>query len=632
MLKFQKKNKYLDFLKETSSTFDLFAQPPTFRILNQNKFTTVLGHIFTLSIAALCTTYFFFSIRDLINQSSPSVVFQEVQLIDSDPIYLNKQNFTFAITLSKLSLGSLGTYNIDYQLQVQNCFRKRNVDPITGALINITQTCFNYSLERCQNDKHFVTKQQKEYFANINLTYVQCLNSEQWDQRPLVLQGTTVGISYQYIVITATTCKNSTTITSCHPPDQITQGLQSGYYAVYISDTLSQFNNPGVPFSPIIQLSFTTFSITSSKEMFQFFRYTKTITDEGLVFQENKETSAIVQTSISQSQNIYNNLYFVYHVIALDQKGAVYQRSYPKLQQILGSLGGFWQVLYFITQLLIGPMIYTMMNLQMANKIFSFVHPQEQIVQSPLLGSEVDGQGTPPISQRQLVQKLNKKDNKSSIFRNQSINSQQTVNDTNQMKIFIKKRNQSLYLGFKEIFLIFFGCRKKEKQLINYATEKILSKLDIEIILKQLFEIDKLKNLLLNDEQLKLFHYLPKPNIPINLFDSQNDDKIKQLESIPQFQFILQEEKTDFVKITEAYQSYRVIKQKNDLNQIDQLLIQQLDQDVLKLFYHIDRGNTRIDQLISDQIIDQVFNDSVKSKGDIEENVRVSLPQLNRND
>ena len=68
------------------------------------------------------------------------------------------------------------------------------------------------------------------------------------------------------------------------------------------------------------------------------------------------------------------------------------------------------------------------------------------------------------------------------------------------MKRFIKKRNQSLNLGFKEIFLIFFGCRKKEKQLINYATEKILSKLDIEIILKQLFEIDKLKNLLLNDE------------------------------------------------------------------------------------------------------------------------------------
>ena len=49
------------------------------------------------------------------------------------------------------------------------------------------------------------------------------------------------------------------------------------------------------------------------------------------------------------------------------------------------------------------------------------------------------------------------------------------------------------------MLLVMFGCRKKEKRLINYATEKILSKLDVVYILKKLFEIDKLRQLILTE-------------------------------------------------------------------------------------------------------------------------------------
>lgn len=42
------------------------------------------------------------------------------------------------------------------------------------------------------------------------------------------------------------------------------------------------------------------------------------------------------------------------------------------------------------------------------------------------------------------------------------------------MKYFVKKRTDSLNLGFKEIVLMMFGCRQKEKKLINYASDKIL--------------------------------------------------------------------------------------------------------------------------------------------------------------
>ena len=46
--------------------------------------------------------------------------------------------------------------------------------------------------------------------------------------------------------------------------------------------------------------------------------------------------------------------------------------------------------------------------------------------------------------------------------------------------------------------------------------EKVRERVDIVYILEKLVEIDKLKILLLNDDQLKLFDFLPKPTVKYN--------------------------------------------------------------------------------------------------------------------
>jgi len=39
--------------------------------------------------------------------------------------------------------------------------------------------------------------------------------------------------------------------------------------------------------------------------------------------------------------------------------------------------------------------------------------------------------------------------------------------------------------------------------------------MDISIIISKLFEIEKLKHFLLNEHQMKLFEYIPKPTVRI---------------------------------------------------------------------------------------------------------------------
>ena len=46
--------------------------------------------------------------------------------------------------------------------------------------------------------------------------------------------------------------------------------------------------------------------------------------------------------------------------------------------------------------------------------------------------------------------------------------------------------------------------------------EKVQERVDIVYILEKLVEIDKLKILLLNDDQLKLLDFLPKPTVKYN--------------------------------------------------------------------------------------------------------------------
>ncbi len=59
-------------------------------------------------------------------------------------------------------------------------------------------------------------------------------------------------------------------------------------------------------------------------------------------------------------------------------------------------------------------------------------------------------------------------------------------------------------------------CSREKRKQFNFGVKNIDKKLDIIYIINKFIEIDKLKNLLLTQEQLKLFNYIPRPQIPDN--------------------------------------------------------------------------------------------------------------------
>ena len=82
-----------------------------------------------------------------------------------------------------------------------------------------------------------------------------------------------------------------------------------------------------------------------------------TKTDTGLLVEDT-----IYETALAHDQNLEyldpeNPFYFIDHQILLEPKQIQYTRTYAKLLDIAGNIGGLWNVLYYGLMILIAPIV-----------------------------------------------------------------------------------------------------------------------------------------------------------------------------------------------------------------------------------------------------------------------------------
>ena len=81
---------------------------------------------------------------------------------------------------------------------------------------------------------------------------------------------------------------------------------------------------------------------------------------------------------------------------------------------------------------------------------------------------------------------------------------------------------------------------------MNYSLDKLKKTMDIVYIIKKLNEVDKLKNLLLNEDQMNLFEYTFKPTIRLNPAESKGH----------QYSTLLKNQKSNMENTFSAFKSY----------------------------------------------------------------------------
>ncbi|KAL4463971.1 hypothetical protein ABPG74_005908 [Tetrahymena malaccensis] len=125
-------------------------------------------------------------------------------------------------------------------------------------------------------------------------------------------------------------------------------------------------------------------------------------------------------------------------------------------------------------------------------------------------------------------------------------------------------------------FITKFFSFGNKKQIIDHGFKEIDNNLDIMQIIKKILEIDKLKRIVLNDDQLALFNYIPKPQITYKV-----DQKQRIVFEKKSF-FSNEEELNNYEKFKKAKQSFKNIVEKLKPTKIDQRILNLIDEKEYK--------------------------------------------------
>lgn len=141
---------------------------------------------------------------------------------------------------------------------------------------------------------------------------------------------------------------------------------------------------------------------------------------------------------------------------------------------------------------------------------------------------------------------------------------------------------KSLTMNLMDYCRYYVSClRFKKRQQIKESMKKVADRLDIIFVLQKLVEIDKLKILLLNQDQRQLFDFLPKPIVQYTHFTEANR---QSLTNIKEEWSLLHQEKTFLRKAALACYSYSQIMQKEHPDPLDVKLINMIDDRIIKVF------------------------------------------------
>ena len=290
-----------------------------------------------------------------------------------------------------------------------------------------------------------------DYFSVNPITKMHCIQN----YYPVEIEGSEDSNYYEYLKVTINVCDNLTSSVVCKSRDYLENFLNTARfyvtltpYAVDPTNYAKPMNQHGTFLSVITQLE--------QKAVMELnFQHIFINTDDGIVFQENYMQRGINLDGHQNSFFLRNNDSdpLVELNIQLDKVVQIYTRKYDKLQDVLASTGGAIKILLMAFIVLTQPVVYFNFYRDLGNEYFDF--------------------------------------------------------DLNESKL---ENHQPLKLGLFEYFFSFFRNKdsksRKKAKLFEKSKEILSLNLSLTQILKKQIELEKLKFLVFDANQLILFEYI----------------------------------------------------------------------------------------------------------------------------
>ena len=310
---------------------DLFGAKPRFLIDGYKSQRSYIGAFFSVICFLFLFLFFTYYFHQILSHSKPIMVVSN--LIDEVPEkYSFDNDFMFVISLQypnytnfiNESIYILKIYDVEYKYLEDNSYEFHEKEiPYT--------ICSNYSF-----------KVLPQYFHALNLKQLYCANLTDY-----FLEGEYGQKKWRTINFKFYKCRNSTN-SSCANQEEIEKQLESGYVDIFMTD---QTIDPKNYKNPTKIYGKNVFDSINGREYMDFWIYLKRMeiqTDDGILFDNIKKKSVIAFEKATAMKYTLQSENFLQVILRISINKDLYDRSYMKLQEAAGSIGGMVKLVFTI--------------------------------------------------------------------------------------------------------------------------------------------------------------------------------------------------------------------------------------------------------------------------------------------
>ncbi|KAL4441957.1 hypothetical protein ABPG74_003708 [Tetrahymena malaccensis] len=629
---------------------DIFGVGINIMFNQQNKHKTRFGGFVTVIIVTLLSILFLSFIQEMIYKTNPSVIYEQ-QIVSNPSRYnLTTNNFSFMVTLLDANFNPIYDETI-YRIEGNFLYKQPTIndDGSEG-----TAQFYNKAIEmELCTEKSFQVENAKDYFLNLPYQNMYCFKNID----DFYLVGQFEMDIFSVIQVNVIPCDDQDPNNSkkCMEKTKRDDILSKTLLQVYYTTQVVQVSNNKQPFNSIGATYFWETNIDFLQNINLLYIKTYVEDNQGLIFDDIKTQNSLLFSSERMMMSSKKDFSIYQISLYLEKnKEQKYLRKYLKVSEAFSQVGGIFNVLFMIGCIIAQPYSQMQLNRKLFNSTFQI---RKEIFGSTENKNQIGGgdnnspsnkkeeQDSKRKSLEQLNQKkslisqiLCKKKSSNNVNKNQELQTKKSscneINKQKDQKEISNKQNDSSILDMiktqlsdvqiktREYFLFYFNCFKSYKsqtlEMIDYGSQQVLNYIDICFIINKIIELEKLKTVLLSEQQIKLFDFIPKPSIDYQLvqqmkqgdcqidmlrksqyqlnqknkLNSQEDQfsinnlngKIKNNNNKRQFNILSVQNRSFNEKAKEAQIAFNNInKNKDKKSKIDLKLIQMLDDKLVQL-------------------------------------------------
>jgi hypothetical protein len=557
-------------------TFDYFALRPHLYFNGKYYYSTIFGSCLSIIILIGIFTFLTYYLLIVFHKKETKLITTIFNDENPQLIHLKKDNFALTISLQDVFYNNYINESI-YTIKANKIKVVLNED---GTSTTYTS---KINLIKCSE---FSFQIIPDYFKQLPLDHLYCLNDTDME-----IQGQFMQPIWQFINFEFSKCNKETSKVECAPDDIIEKMLHGGFIGMFITDFSIDTNNYSYPYYVYGRNVYNGFSEFYYIDLWIYLKPIEIITDEGILFTKTKKQNVFAYESMKHDVYFKDGDVFASVTIRDSPKREVYERSYTKIQDVGAIIGGIVNLcltlgewcIYFIKFLLYKNYFLQFFN---ENTVIFYENIQKNSKKKTIDDNKIEiknynSNKNYKKSDSNYIININFNDNKNSssnLFNNSNINknniSKRKKSNNEIVSNFKIKKNINSNLSLNNNNLIFQNQDYNKKPILK----KNLLNCDNELDNMINYDYDLSKSFLFLMQNNKEYFKKKPPKIiderSIILLCCQKNawNKIKNINK-------------KFSKINYLFDLIYIIKTRNEINIIENILFNKEQKNILSGLY-----------------------------------------------